>query len=120
MKKSPCLSPERQHKLMKRAAQAVWDDIPNGVARGRELRNFLEAVGKFSRWYTYRETAPNDPGVGGTALRMSERAMLMDEGHLRSRSDHRRFAEILASALTRIISWWPNWITNAKVRNGWS
>jgi len=99
LKKSPCLSPERQHKLMKRAAQAVWDDIPNGVARGRELRNFLEAVGKFSRWYTYRETAPNDPGVGGTALRMSERAMLMDEGHLRSRSEHRRFAEILASAL---------------------
>ena len=99
LKKSPCLSPERQHKLMKRAAQAVWDDIPNGVTRGRELRNFLEAVGKFSRWYTYRETAPNDPGVGGTALRMTERAMLMDEGHLRSRPEHRRFAEILASAL---------------------
>ncbi len=99
LKKSPSLSPERQHKLMKRAAQAVWDDIPNGVARGRELRNFLEAVGKFSRWYTYRETAPNDPGVGGTALRMSERAMLMDERHFRSRPEHRRFAEILASAL---------------------
>ncbi|RUL89467.1 ORC-CDC6 family AAA ATPase [Tautonia sociabilis] len=99
LKKGAALSPDRQHKLMKRAAQAVWDDIPNGVAMGRELRNFLDAVGKFSRWYTYRPTAPNDPGVGGTALRMSERAMLMDEGHLRSRPDHKRFADILASAL---------------------
>ncbi|GIW86330.1 MAG: hypothetical protein KatS3mg108_0654 [Isosphaeraceae bacterium] len=99
LKKGAALSPERQHKLMKRAAQAVWDDIPNGVAMGRELRNFLEAVGKFSQWYTYRPTAPNDPGVGGTALRMSERALLMDEGHLRARPDHKRFADILASAL---------------------
>lgn len=99
LKKGAALSPERQHKLMKRAAKAVWDDIPNGVAMGRELRNFLDAVGRFSYWYTYRPTAPNDPGVGGTALRMSERAMLMDEGHLRSRPDHKRFADILASAL---------------------
>jgi hypothetical protein len=99
--KSPCLSAERQHKLMKRAAQAVWDDIPNGVARGRELRHFLDSVGRFSRWYTYDylPTAPNDPGVGGTAIRMSERALLMDEDHLRARPEHRRFAEILASAL---------------------
>lgn len=99
LKKGAALSPERQHKLMKRAAQAVWDDIPNGVAMGRELRNFLDAVGRFSQWYTYRPTAPNDPGVGGTALRMSERALLMDEGHLRARPDHKRFADILASAL---------------------
>jgi hypothetical protein len=99
LKKGAALSPERQHKLMKRAAQAVWDDIPNGVAMGRELRNFLEAVGKFCHWYTYRPTAPNDPGVGGTALRMSERGLLMDENHLRARPNHKRFADILASAL---------------------
>jgi hypothetical protein len=103
LKDSASLSPERQHKLMKRAAQAVWDDIPNGVALGRDLRNFLEAVGKFSRWYTYRPTAPNDPGVGGTALRMTERALLMSEEHLRTRPDHRRLADILASALAHIL-----------------
>ena len=68
LKKSPCLSPERQHKLMKRAAQAVWDNLPNGVTRGRELRKLPGGHQQVSRWYTYRETAPNDPGVGGTAV----------------------------------------------------
>jgi hypothetical protein len=93
------LSPARQHALMKRAAKAVWDEIPKRVRNGPAVRAFLESVGKFAHWYTYRATAPNDPGVGGTAIRMSERAMLMDESILRARPDHRKFADLLASAL---------------------
>jgi hypothetical protein len=42
---------------MKKAAKAVWEDIPKRVRHGRELRRFLEAVGKFANWYTYRATA---------------------------------------------------------------
>lgn len=101
LKKPHTLSPRRQHALMKRAAQAVWDDIPKRVRYGRELRNFLEAIGKFSAWYTYDylPTAPNDPGVGGTAIRMSERASLMDESFLQKRPEQKRLASILASAL---------------------
>jgi hypothetical protein len=99
LKKPHSLSPSRQHALMKKAAKAVWDDIPKRVRYGRELRNFLEAIGKFSEWYTYRPTAPNDPGVGGTAIRMSERTSLMDETFLRTRPDQKRLASILASAL---------------------
>jgi hypothetical protein len=93
------LSPARQHELMKAAARAVWDEIPRRVRHGRELRSFLESVGRFSAWYTYRPNAPNDPGVGGTALRMSERALLVDGAALRSRPDLRRLADILAVAL---------------------
>ena len=96
LKKSPCLSPERQHKLMKRAAQAVWDDIPNGVTRGRELRNFLEAVGKFTAGTHTGRPLPTTP-AWEAALRMTERAMLMDEAS--SIRPDIRFAEILASAL---------------------
>jgi hypothetical protein len=99
LKKPHFLSPVRQHALMKKAAKAMWDDIPKRVRYGRELRNFLEAIGKFSEWYTYRPTAPNDPGVGGTAIRMSDRASLMDEAFLRTRPDQKRFASIVASAL---------------------
>lgn len=71
------LSAMRQHLLMKKAAQAFWNDIPNKVRHGRDLRAFLGSVGKFSAWYTYdyKPTAPNDPGVGGTAIRMSEREL---------------------------------------------
>lgn len=97
LKKPHALSPKRQHDLMKKAAEAMWEDIPRRVRHGRELRNFLEAIGKFSEWYTYRPTAPNDPGVSGTAIRMSERTALMDSAHLRS--DQKRLAVIIASAL---------------------
>jgi hypothetical protein len=95
------LSARRQHALMKKAALTNWNDIPNNVRHGRELRTWLEAVGKFSAWYTYsyRPTAPNDPGVGGTAIRMSERALLLDGEILKRRPEYKRFADLVASAL---------------------
>ncbi len=96
---STVISAKRQHVLMKRAAQEFWKDIPNKVRHGRNLRAFLDSVGRFSAWYTYRPTAPNDPGVGGTAIRMSERRQLMDPEVLTKRSDRKRFADLLASAL---------------------
>jgi hypothetical protein len=93
------LSARRQHELMKKAALSFWTDIPKKVRHGRELRTFLDSVGKFSAWYTYRPTAPNDPGVGGTAIRMSERAALLDDKTTNSRPERKRFAQLLASAL---------------------
>jgi hypothetical protein len=99
LRRPSSLPPVRQHELMKAAARAVWDEIPRRVRHGRDLRNFLESVGRFSAWYTYRPTAPNDPGVGGTAMSMSERALLMDGASLRSRPNLRRLADILASAM---------------------
>jgi len=93
------LPPQRQHALMKKAAKAVWEDIPKRVRHGRELRQFLESVSRFANWYTYRATAPNDPGVSGTAIRMSERALLVDDNYRKNRDDVCRLADILASAL---------------------
>jgi hypothetical protein len=93
------LSPRRQHALMKKAANAVWEEIPNRVRHGRDLRRLLENIGKFAHWYTYRPTAPNDPGVSGTAIRMSERASLVDDNYRKNKPDVCQFADLLASAL---------------------
>ena len=93
------ISAQRQHALMKRAADSFWTDIPNKVRHGREVRAFLDSVGRFAEWYTYRPSAPNDPGVGGTAIRMSERQSLMNKDFLARRPLHQRFADFLASAL---------------------
>ncbi|MFO0901201.1 MAG: hypothetical protein U0836_27560 [Pirellulales bacterium] len=95
------LSARRQHALMKRAAQSFLDDIPNKIRHGRDLRAFLESVGRFSAWYTYdyKPTAPNDPGVSGTAIRMSERDMLLNREALAKRPERARFADLLASAI---------------------
>ncbi len=99
LRKPTSLPPRRQHALMKKAAKLVWEEIPKRVRHGRELRRFLESVGKFAHWYTYRPTAPNDPGVSGTAIRMSERALLVDDDYRKNKEDVCRFADILASAL---------------------
>jgi hypothetical protein len=99
LRRPATLSPRRQHDILKAAAKAYWDEIPRRVRHGRELRTFLESVGRFACGYTYRPTAPNDRGVGGTAIRMSDRALLMDAAYLRNRPDLRKFADVLASAL---------------------
>jgi hypothetical protein len=78
LRRTVALSPERQHAIMKEMAKQLWDEIPRKVRYGRALRQFLESVGSFSRAYTYRPTAPNDPGVTGTAIRMTERTQLFD------------------------------------------
>ena len=93
------ISAQRQHALMKKAARSFWADIPSKVRHGREVRAFLDSVGHFAEWYTYRPSAPNDPGVGGTAIRMSEREFLMDKDSLVRRPRRQRFADLLASAL---------------------
>jgi hypothetical protein len=93
------LSPLRQHSILKAEARRVWEDIPNKVRDGRDLRRLLESIGHFAHWYTYRPTAPNDRGVAGTAIRMSERSLLLNAKHLASRRDHGRLADLLASAL---------------------
>ena len=93
------ISAQRQHALMKKAARSFWADIPSSVRHGREVRAFLDSVGHFAAWYTYRPSAPNDPGVGGTAIRMSEREALMNSDALVRRPLRRRLADLLASAL---------------------
>ena len=99
LRRSYQLTPARQHALMKDAARIVWEDIPRKVRHGREVRNLLEGIGRYSAAYTYRPSAPNDPGVGGTAILMSERAQLMDSAALIGKADLKRFADVLASAL---------------------
>lgn len=96
------LPAERQHAIMKEMARQLWEEIPRKVRHGRLLRRFLESVGKFSHWYTYRPTAPNDPGVTGTAIKMTERFQLFEETEkeIGGNGGMLRLAETLTSALS--------------------
>lgn len=102
LRRTVALSPERQHAIMKEMAKQLWDEIPRKVRHGRALRQFLESVGNFSRAYTYRPTAPNDPGVTGTAIRMTERTQLFDATGQPTDANGGmiRLGEMLASALS--------------------
>ena len=93
------LPPEEQHALMKAAAKALWESIPLSVTQGRDVRNLVHGIGRFAQWYTYRPTAPNDPGVAGSAIRMTERETLLREARESTRPKMARLASAIASAI---------------------
>ena len=47
------LDAERQHIILKRAAERRWDGIPRRVPRGYEARRFLDALGAFCQSQTF-------------------------------------------------------------------
>jgi hypothetical protein len=93
------LTPDRQQAVLKKAAQSRLNDIPRRVRYGREVRDLIEAIGTFSQWMTYQPTAPNDPGVNGIAISMTDRENLMNQSYLKVRPDKEKLARMLASAL---------------------
>jgi len=93
------LTPDRQEAIIKRAAKSLWDEIPRRAANGRSVRTFLEAIAVFSRWYTFQPNAPNDPGVNGIAILMSDREKLLNPSYLAKHPDHAVIAQVIASAL---------------------
>ena len=73
------LSAERQHALIKRAAENRWKEIARRLPQGYVARRFLDALGAFCQLQTNRPTAPYAPGVTGFGLLMEERARLIDD-----------------------------------------
>lgn len=93
------LTPDEQHRLMKAAARSLWEGIPRSVKYGRDVRNLIDGIGRFAQSYTYQSSAPNDPGVAGSAIRMSEREALIGEVRHQARPERARLASAIASAI---------------------
>lgn len=99
IKKSTILTPHRQEAILKKAVQNRWNTISQRVQNGSEVKNFLNAVGQFSRWSTYRPNAPYAPGVTGIAISMADRDKLQNIKNRKSSPLSAKLAEILASSL---------------------
>jgi hypothetical protein len=93
------LTPARQEAIIKKAAKSLWDEIPRRAANGRNVRRFLECIAAFSRWYTFQPSAPNDPGVNGIAISMTDREKLLNPTYLGKHPEHAIIAEVVAIAL---------------------
>jgi len=93
------LTPVEQHRLLKSAARSLWEGIPRSVKHGRDVRNLIDGIGRYAQSYTYQVTAPNDPGVAGSAIRMSERETLIAEVKQSGRIERARLASAIASAI---------------------
>jgi len=94
------LTPERQHAIIKNAADARWQNIPLRVPDGRRVRGLLEAIGQFARSITYQPNAPYAPGVTGIAINMRDRERLLDAEYRRTHPGHAELARVLGLALT--------------------
>jgi hypothetical protein len=97
----PLLSARRQEALLAKASREMWEEIPRRAAHGSRVKLLLESIGAFSRWYTMRPTAPNDPGVNAIAISMTDRERLLNPEWLRHHPAHQVLAEALASALAQ-------------------
>lgn len=95
----PVLSPERQQEILTSACDVRTKDLPRRAKNGRDVLNFLDAVGTFCRGVTYQPNAPYAPGVNGVAISMQERKILLDPATLKSNQSYARFAQLLATAL---------------------
>ena len=97
VQKPIALSTEQQHRIAVRASERLWDAIPRRA--GKDVATLLRAIAEFSRWYTFRPTAPNDPGVNGVAILMEDREKLLDPEYLAKKAEHRAVADIVARAM---------------------
>jgi hypothetical protein len=76
------IPPDRQQQILKRSVEERWNSMPQDVQYGRDVRNFLEAIGEFSKLQTNRPNAPYVPGITGIAITMSDRNKLQDAKQL--------------------------------------
>lgn len=98
------LSVQRQHDILKRTAKQWWEqDVLRSLPVQANVRNFVESIGKFSQWETYRPNAPYAPGVTGVSITMAERDRLRDEQVLVSRGDLKQLAEVISICLAHNI-----------------
>lgn len=98
---APILSAARQEVLLSKASYEMWHEISRRTGSGVEVRALLESIALFSRDYTYRPNAPNDPGVNGVAISMAERSHLMDTRWLRHRPEHQSLSRAISSAVAQ-------------------
>jgi hypothetical protein len=74
----PRLDALAQDRLVRRASERYWRELPSRVPNGNLVRRLVSAIIQLSQADTFRETAPYAPGVTGTAMLMSDRERLLE------------------------------------------
>jgi hypothetical protein len=77
LQQRPKISPLRQDRIVRRASELLWREIPRRIPHGREVQQFIDAVASMAREENRKPTVPYPPGVTGTALLMSDRERFM-------------------------------------------
>ena len=66
------LDPQDQERILIDAIEKRLTSIIDRMPKKEKIRMFIDAIGQYSRWETYRPSAPYSPGVTGIAISMKD------------------------------------------------
>lgn len=99
----PRLDAARQHRVLYRASERLWESIPRTVPNGRDVQALVREIVAVASEENAKPRMPYPPGVTGTALLMAERGILLDPGYRASHPGAQRLFAALAAAVAHNI-----------------
>lgn len=97
--RSPRLDVSRQHRVLYRASEKLWESIPRTIPNGRDVQAIVREIVAIASVENAKPRMPYPPGITGTALLMSERANLLDPEFRERHPGAERLFSALASAV---------------------
>ena len=98
--KEPHLTPFRQDRIIRRASEMLWKQIPTLAHHGRDVQALIAGIVDIARIEAKKLNVPYPPGVTGTAMLMAEREQLIDD-RFRAENPH---AQTLYVALSEAVA----------------
>lgn len=92
------LTPESQEKKLKKGIEEILKYKLEKIPEGEMIANFIDSIGRYSNYETYRPNAPYSPGVTGIGITMKEVKFLI---HHERKNDliYRKYKDLLATIL---------------------
>ena len=101
LRKSMQLTPVSQERIIRKSIKGIWQEIPQRVKFGTQVRQLLESIGMLAQWETEKPNAPYSPGVTGIAISMSDMERLKEELKKGSNPQMILLGEVLASCISQ-------------------
>jgi hypothetical protein len=95
----PRLNAVAQDRIVRRASERYWRELPSRVRDGTAVRRLVAAIVRLSQDETFRDTAPYSPGVTGIAMLMSDRERLLDASERAAIPGSQTLFEALGAAI---------------------
>jgi hypothetical protein len=95
----PRLDVARQHRVLHRASERLWESIPRTVPNGRDVQVMVREIVTIAQEENSKPRMPYPPGITGTALLMSERQLLLDPSYRAKHPGADRLFAALASSV---------------------
>jgi hypothetical protein len=110
MRDRPTVAADQQDRVVRRASESLWNEIPRRLPHGPDVQRLLLAMAELAQRQTYRPTAPYPPGVTGIAITMRDYYALIDPIEREKLDGAGRLFDALASAFAHnVLSPQPNY-----------